>query len=219
MDRPAHAGRQVTPGTRHVDGPGYTRRTLSCAACVRSLSRPNSRRGGIWRRQARRGSLSRDITKARLGAEAKTMNAPNPTPGERDLDALRRAQRAHEPSMEEILASIRSIIADDREPALRPAAKAGAAPQGPQIVYSKDAPTARGAEGRFSRRRARWAEGRLAPAGGGRCASRARAGSGVEERRARRAAAFRPDQPGCDRRLRGAFGEPRACKAPNLPKT
>ena len=45
------------------------------------------------------------------------MNAPNPTAGERDFDALRRAQRAHEPSMEEILASIRAIIADDREPA------------------------------------------------------------------------------------------------------
>ena len=45
------------------------------------------------------------------------MNAPNPNPGERDLEALRRAQRAHEPSMEEILASIRSIIADDRESA------------------------------------------------------------------------------------------------------
>ena len=42
------------------------------------------------------------------------MNAANPPPGERDLDALRRAQRAHEPSMEEILASIRSFIADDR---------------------------------------------------------------------------------------------------------
>ena len=45
------------------------------------------------------------------------MNASNPNAGERDLEALRRAQRAHEPSMEEILASIRSIIADDREPA------------------------------------------------------------------------------------------------------
>ena len=67
------------------------------------------------------------------------MNAPNSTPGERDLDALRRAQRAHEPSMEEILASIRSIIADDREPAAaRTAPKPDAAPSGPQIVYSKD---------------------------------------------------------------------------------
>jgi hypothetical protein len=72
------------------------------------------------------------------------MNAPNSTPGDRDLDALRRAQRAHEPSMEEILASIRSIIADDREPAAaRPAPKLDAAPSGPQIVYSKtvSAPT------------------------------------------------------------------------------
>jgi cell pole-organizing protein PopZ len=67
------------------------------------------------------------------------MNAPNSTPGERELDALRRAQRAHEPSMEEILASIRSIIADDREPvAGRSGAKPDAAPSGPQIVYSKD---------------------------------------------------------------------------------
>jgi uncharacterized protein len=70
------------------------------------------------------------------------MNAPNSTPGERDLDALRRAQRAHEPSMEEILASIRSIIADDREPApSRPAPKPETAPSMPQIVYSKDAVT------------------------------------------------------------------------------
>jgi hypothetical protein len=70
------------------------------------------------------------------------MNAPNPNAGERDFDALRRAQRAHEPSMEEILASIRSIIADDREPAPKPPAKP-VAPQGPQIVYSKDAPAPR----------------------------------------------------------------------------
>ncbi|HYA74623.1 MAG TPA: DUF2497 domain-containing protein [Roseiarcus sp.] len=70
------------------------------------------------------------------------MNAPNPNAGERDLDALRRAQRAHEPSMEEILASIRSIIADDREASVPPKAapKPVAAPAGPQIVYSKDAP-------------------------------------------------------------------------------
>jgi cell pole-organizing protein PopZ len=68
------------------------------------------------------------------------MSASSSTPGERDLDALRRAQRAHEPSMEEILASIRSIIADDREPAAaRTASKPDASPSGPQIVYSKDA--------------------------------------------------------------------------------
>ena len=58
------------------------------------------------------------------------MNSPNLTPGERDLEALRRAQRAHEPSMEEILASIRSIIADDREPPVKPAP----APSGPQCT-------------------------------------------------------------------------------------
>ena len=45
--------------------------------------------------------------------------------------------------MEEILASIRSIIADDREPAAAPAPKAGA-PAGPQIVYTNNAaPSAR----------------------------------------------------------------------------
>ena len=68
------------------------------------------------------------------------MNAADSNAGERDLDALRHAQRAHEPSMEEILASIRSIIADDREaaaPRLEPV-KPAPAPAGPQIVYSKD---------------------------------------------------------------------------------
>ena len=49
------------------------------------------------------------------GVEVSEMSAPNPNPGEREFDAMRRAQRAHEPSMEEILASIRAIIADDRE--------------------------------------------------------------------------------------------------------
>ena len=78
---------------------------------------------------------------ALAGAKAEMMNAPNSNPGDRDLDALRRAQRAHEPSMEEILASIRSIIADDREPAPpRPAPKPAAPPSGPQIVYSKEEP-------------------------------------------------------------------------------
>ena len=73
------------------------------------------------------------------------MSAFSPNSDGRDLEALRRAQRAHEPSMEEILASIRNIIADDREPA-RAVAQKGApqrpAPSasGPQIVYSKDAP-------------------------------------------------------------------------------
>jgi cell pole-organizing protein PopZ len=70
------------------------------------------------------------------------MSAPNPTGGEREFDALRRAQRAHEPSMEEILASIRAIIADDRaaEPAKPVAAPKSVASVGPQIVYSNDSP-------------------------------------------------------------------------------
>jgi len=47
-----------------------------------------------------------------------------------DAEALARAQRAHEPSMEEILASIRAIIADE-----------SLAPKpGPQLVYASDAP-------------------------------------------------------------------------------
>jgi uncharacterized protein len=68
------------------------------------------------------------------------MSAPNPTGGEREYDVLRRAQRAHEPSMEEILASIRAIIADDRaaEPTKAVAAPKPVASVGPQIVYSKD---------------------------------------------------------------------------------
>ncbi len=70
------------------------------------------------------------------------MSAINSNSDDRDLEAIRRAQRAHEPSMEEILASIRNIIADEREPPLSAAPKP--APQGPglapQIVYSKDAP-------------------------------------------------------------------------------
>ena len=47
-------------------------------------------------------------------------SAPNPSASERDEEALRRAQRAHEPSMEEILASIRTIIAEERLPASAP---------------------------------------------------------------------------------------------------
>jgi hypothetical protein len=60
------------------------------------------------------------------------MSVAAPNNEDRD-EALRIAQRAHEPSMEEILASIRAIIADDREPAPLPK---------PQVVYSSDAPRA-----------------------------------------------------------------------------
>jgi cell pole-organizing protein PopZ len=66
------------------------------------------------------------------------MSAINSNPDDRDLEAIRRAQRAHEPSMEEILASIRNIIADEREPIAAKAAPQ-ASVSAPQIVYSKDA--------------------------------------------------------------------------------
>jgi uncharacterized protein len=73
------------------------------------------------------------------------MSAVNSNSDARDVEAIRSARRAHEPSMEEILASIRNIIAEEREPAQGVPAKA--APQAPtlasapQIVYSKDPPS------------------------------------------------------------------------------
>jgi hypothetical protein len=65
------------------------------------------------------------------------MSPINSNSSERDFEAIHRAQRAHEPSMEEILASIRNIIADD--PAKGPAPKASQPASAPQIVYSEDA--------------------------------------------------------------------------------
>ena len=67
------------------------------------------------------------------------MSPINSNSSGRDFEAIHRAQRAHEPSMEEILASIRNIIADD--PAKRPAPKAPqpAPTPTPQVVYSKEA--------------------------------------------------------------------------------
>ena len=58
---------------------------------------------------------------------------------DRDHEDLKRAQRAHEPSMEEILASIRAIIADDRETAAAKSAQAAPAAKPsnpPQVIYS-----------------------------------------------------------------------------------
>ncbi len=75
-------------------------------------------------------------------AEAVGMSAVNLNASDREREALRRAQRAHEPSMEEILASIRTIIAEEREPLKASESKepppktAGLSPQ-PQIVYAK----------------------------------------------------------------------------------
>ena len=81
------------------------------------------------------------------GDEAEAMSAANSSLSDRDHEALRRAQRAHEPSMEEILASIRTIIAEEREPRSRsrrnptppPPAPAAVAPQ---VVHSRDEPEA-----------------------------------------------------------------------------
>jgi uncharacterized protein len=79
------------------------------------------------------------------------MSAINPNSSDGDLEAIHRAQRAHEPSMEEILASIRNIIADD--PARDAALKRQQAPAPtPQIVYSKDAPRSYGDASGLSQR-------------------------------------------------------------------
>ena len=64
------------------------------------------------------------------------MSAINSNSGD-DLDAVHRAQQAHEPSMEEILASIRNIIADDPAKGTAPKPQQAPGPM-PQIVYSKD---------------------------------------------------------------------------------
>jgi cell pole-organizing protein PopZ len=65
------------------------------------------------------------------------MSAINSNSSESDLEAIHRAQRAHEPSMEEILASIRNIIADDPAKGAAPKPQQTSAPM-PQILYSKD---------------------------------------------------------------------------------
>ena len=65
------------------------------------------------------------------------MSAVNSNSSETDLEAIHRAQRAHEPSMEEILASIRNIIADDPAKGAAPKPQQTSAPM-PQILYSKD---------------------------------------------------------------------------------
>ena len=82
-------------------------------------------------------------------AEAMRTSAVNLAAETREQDALRRAQRAHEPSMEEILASIRTIIAEERQPAgaAEPQPAKGLEPKGapaaPQIVYSNTEPASR----------------------------------------------------------------------------
>ena len=65
------------------------------------------------------------------------MSAINSNSSDGDLDAIGRAQRAHEPSMEEILASIRNIIADDPANGRAPKPQQTPGPM-PQIVRSND---------------------------------------------------------------------------------
>jgi uncharacterized protein len=71
------------------------------------------------------------------------MSAINSNSSDGDLEAIHRAQRAHEPSMEEILASIRNIIADDPAKEAAPKRQQAPAPT-PQIAYSKDPPRSHG---------------------------------------------------------------------------
>jgi cell pole-organizing protein PopZ len=68
------------------------------------------------------------------------VTASNLSTVDRDLEALRRAQQAHESSMDEILASLRDIIADDNNapPEVARAPK-GEVASGPQIVYRNEA--------------------------------------------------------------------------------
>jgi uncharacterized protein len=71
------------------------------------------------------------------------MSAINSNSSDGDLEAIHRAQRAHEPSMEEILASIRNIIADDPAKGAAPKPQQAPAPM-PQILYSEGAGAASG---------------------------------------------------------------------------
>ena len=70
------------------------------------------------------------------------MSAVNSSASEGEVDQLPRAERPREPSMEEILASIRNIITEEKDQArflkLAQQRALGGSP-GPQIVYSKDA--------------------------------------------------------------------------------
>ena len=80
------------------------------------------------------------------------MSSTNSNPSDRDFEAIHRAQRAHEPSMEEILASIRNMIADDSAKAAPPRAPQPAPTPTPQIVYSKNAAAPHGDASGLSQR-------------------------------------------------------------------
>ena len=78
------------------------------------------------------------------------MSSTNSNPSDRDFEAIHRAQRAHEPSMEEILASIRNLITDD--PVKGAAPKEPPPTPTPQIVYSKNAAAPHGDTSGLSQR-------------------------------------------------------------------
>jgi uncharacterized protein len=80
------------------------------------------------------------------------MSSTNSNHSDRDFEAIHRAQRAHEPSMEEILASIRNIIADDPAKAAAPRAPQPPPTPTPQIVYSKNATAPHGDASGLSQR-------------------------------------------------------------------
>jgi hypothetical protein len=82
--------------------------------------------------------LERSARDARQQAE-EAMNAANPS---YDLEALQRAQRAYEPSMEEILASIRNIISEDRPAPPQIPSGAASAPPTPQVLPPAPEPSA-----------------------------------------------------------------------------
>ncbi len=79
------------------------------------------------------------------------MSSTNSNPSDRDFEAIYRAQKAHEPSMEEIC-SIRNIIADDPAKAAPPGAPQPAPTPTPQIVYSKNATAPHGDTSGLSQR-------------------------------------------------------------------
>jgi uncharacterized protein len=80
------------------------------------------------------------------------MTSTHSNPSDRDFEAIHRAQRAHEPSMEEILASIRNIIADDPTKAPPPRGPQPDPTPTPQIVYSKSVTAAHGDTSGLSQR-------------------------------------------------------------------
>ena len=79
------------------------------------------------------------------------MSSINSNSSDRDFEAIHRAQRAHEPSMEEILASIRNIIADDPARERRSSGNRPRAPT-PQDRLFKDAAAPHGDASGLSQR-------------------------------------------------------------------